>query len=67
MADVEGTDLQAMALLDFMLRDIAPSVYHAAVADVQAFLRDRLSDLEAICTEPEFTYWPKGSSVRRKS
>jgi uncharacterized protein (DUF2164 family) len=65
--DIEVTDLQAMALLDFMLREIAPSVYNAAVADAQVFLRDRLSDLEATCTEPEFTYWPKGSSVRRKS
>jgi len=30
------------------------------------FLRDRLADLEATCYEPEFVYWPKGSSVRRK-
>jgi uncharacterized protein (DUF2164 family) len=65
--DVEVTDLQAIALLDFMLKEIAPSVYNAAVADAQTFLRDRLSDLEATCAEPEFAYWPKGTSVRRKS
>ena len=65
--DVEVTDLQAIALLDFMLKEIAPSVHNAAITEAQVFLRDRLSDLEATCVEPEFTYWPKGTSARRKS
>jgi uncharacterized protein (DUF2164 family) len=59
-------DLQVMALLDFILKEIAPSGYNAGVADAQAYLRDRLVDLEGTCYEPEFAYWPKGSSVRRK-
>lgn len=64
--EIEVTDLQTMALLEFFLKEIAPSVYNAAIADAQTFLRDRLADLDATCSEPEFTYWPKGSSVRRK-
>lgn len=64
--DEELSDIQAMALLDYFLREIGPSAYNAGVADAQAFLRDRLADLEATVSEPEFAYWPKGSSVRRK-
>jgi uncharacterized protein (DUF2164 family) len=64
--DHELDDLGARLLLDFLLKEVAPSIYNAAIADAQAFLRDRLADLEATCYEPEFTYWAKGASVRRK-
>jgi uncharacterized protein (DUF2164 family) len=64
--EVEVSDIQANLLLAFFLKELAPTVYNAAVADSQAFLRDRLADLEATCYEPEFVYWPKGSSVPRK-
>jgi uncharacterized protein (DUF2164 family) len=53
-------------LLKFVLAEIAPSAYNAGVAAAEAFLRDRLADLEATCYEPEFAYWPKGASVRRR-
>lgn len=66
-ADLEVSDLQAIALLDFMLKEIAPSVYNLGISDAQTFVRDRLADLDATCLEPEFTYWPRGTSVRRKS
>ena len=45
---------------------VGPSAYNAGVADAQAFLRDRVADLEGTCSEPTFAYWPKGASVRRK-
>jgi uncharacterized protein (DUF2164 family) len=64
--EVELSDIQRRALLSFFLKEIAPSVYNKAVSDAQVFLRDRLADLEASCYEPEFVYWPKGTSVRRK-
>ena len=60
------SEIQAVSLLGFFLKQVAPTVYNAGVADAQAFLRDRLADLEATCYEPEFAYWPKGASVRRK-
>jgi uncharacterized protein (DUF2164 family) len=64
--DLDAGDLKASLLLEFFLREIAPSVYNGAVADAQVYLRDRLADLEATCYEAEFDYWPKPSSVRRK-
>ncbi|MFN8653704.1 MAG: DUF2164 domain-containing protein [Gemmatimonadales bacterium] len=64
--DQEFDDLQARLFLEFVLKEIAPSVYNAAIADAQGFLRDRLADLEASCYEPEFVFWSKGSAVRRK-
>ena len=62
----ELTELQARQLLKFVLREIAPAAYNAGVAAAEAYLRDRVADLEGVCHEPEFGYWPKGTSVRRK-
>lgn len=64
--EADLSDIQVTALLEFMLKEIGPSVYNGAITDAQAFLRARLGDLEATCYEPEFSYWPKGTSVRRK-
>ena len=58
-------DLKAGALLEFFLKEIGPTLYNSAIADAQAYLRDRLSDLEGVCYEPEFVYWPKSSSPRQ--
>jgi uncharacterized protein (DUF2164 family) len=55
-------DLTADLLLDFFLKEIGPSVYNHAVSDAQAYLRDRVTDLEGVCYKPEFTFWPKASS-----
>jgi uncharacterized protein (DUF2164 family) len=64
--DVEVGDLQAGGLLDYFLRELAPSVYNAAIADAQTYFNARLEDLEGTCHEREFGYWPKSSTVRRK-
>jgi uncharacterized protein (DUF2164 family) len=64
--DTEVSDLQSLGLLDFFLKEIGPTVYNAGVTDAQAYLRDRLEDLEGACYETEFGYWPKSASVRRK-
>lgn len=64
--EVEASDLQAIALLEFLLKEIAPTVYNAGVTDAQAWLLDRLTDLEGACGEPEFGYWPRSRGVRRK-
>jgi len=53
------SELQARLLLDFMLQEIGPSVYNAAIADAQVYMRDRVADLEGACYEKEFAYWPK--------
>jgi uncharacterized protein (DUF2164 family) len=59
-------DLKAGLLLEFIVKEIGPSIYNAAIGDAQTYLRDRIADLEGVCAEPEFAYWPS-SSVRRAS
>jgi uncharacterized protein (DUF2164 family) len=59
-------DLKAGLLLEFILKEIGPSIYNAAIGDAQTYLRDRVADLEGACSVPEFAYWPP-SSVRRAS
>jgi uncharacterized protein (DUF2164 family) len=60
--DEEFGELQARLLLEFFLKEIAPSVYNSAIADAQTYLRDRVSDLEGACYAPEFGYWPKATT-----
>jgi uncharacterized protein (DUF2164 family) len=59
--DLDVGDLKADLLLDFVLREIGPTVYNQAIADAQVYLRERVADLEAACYEKEFTYWPPAS------
>ena len=49
----------AGALLNFMLEEIAPSVYNRAVADVQERLQMRIGELDIEVHEDEFGYWAK--------
>ncbi|MDB4908014.1 MAG: hypothetical protein JWO05_2798 [Gemmatimonadetes bacterium] len=62
----EVGELKAGLMLDFILKEIAPTIYNAAIGDAQVYLRDRVADLDGACSEPEFAYWPS-SSVRRSS
>ena len=59
-------DLRAGLLLDFILREIGPSIYNGAIADVQVYLRDRVDDLEGACSAPEFGYWPRASGRKAR-
>ncbi len=52
-------ELQAGLLLDFVLEEIAPSVYNTAIVHAQTFVRDRVTDLEDSLFAPEFGYWRK--------
>jgi len=62
--DQDVGELKAGLVLEFFLKEIAPTVYNAAIADAQTYIRDRLADLDGACSAPEFAYWPS-SSVRR--
>lgn len=57
--DQEIGDLKALLLLDFCLKEVGPSIYNKAIADAQAFIHDKLNDLDGSCWEPEFAYWEK--------
>lgn len=56
--DHEIGDLKAQLLLEYIVKEIGPSIYNTAIGDAQAFMRDRLTDLEGVCYVPEFAYWP---------
>lgn len=56
--EVDMGDLKARLLLDYFLAEIGPSVYNQALEDARAYLTDRLADMENVCAEPEFGFWP---------
>jgi uncharacterized protein (DUF2164 family) len=60
--DEEIGDLKADLLLDYILRELGPSIYNAAIADAKAFFQERTADLDAVCFHKEFGYWPKGGA-----
>lgn len=57
--DEEIGEMRAGLLLDFVLREIGPSVYNQGVLDAQAWLHERVTDLDGSCHEPEFGYWER--------
>jgi uncharacterized protein (DUF2164 family) len=64
--DQEIGDLQAGLLLDYVLKEIGPSVYNSAIHDAQRYFHERVSDLEGVCFEKEFSYWPERPSSARR-
>ena len=57
--DRELNELPAQLFLDYIVQEIGPLVYNAAIADAQAYFRDRAADLENVLYSPEFLYWQK--------
>ena len=55
--DDEIGDLKAQLVLDFFMKELAPTVYNQAIADAQKYLQERVMDLEGVCHQHEFTYW----------
>lgn len=55
--DQDVGDLKAGMLLDYVLREIGPTIYNRAIADAQAYFQSRVVDLEGVCYEREFAYW----------
>lgn len=52
-------DLPARMLLDFLVRELGPSIYNKAIADAQSTMQERIAELDVHCYEPEFAYWSK--------
>lgn len=57
-------NLQAAALLNFMLAEIGPSIYNRAIADAQARLMVRVGELDIECHAEELPYW-QGAGPKR--
>jgi uncharacterized protein (DUF2164 family) len=64
--DEEIGELQAKLLLDFIMQEIGPSIYNAAITDAQTYIRDRVADLDGACFVPEFGYWQQRGGKSRK-
>lgn len=58
--DMRVGNMQAAELLDFFLKELAPSAYNQGVADAQAQMLVRVNDLDITCYESEFSYWDGG-------
>jgi uncharacterized protein (DUF2164 family) len=56
---VEVGDLKASLLLQFFLKEIAPSVYNQAVVDAQTCMEQMVSEVEGTCHEQEFGFWKR--------
>ncbi|HJW43352.1 MAG TPA: DUF2164 domain-containing protein [Geothrix sp.] len=61
-------ELGAGTFLAFCLKEIGPAIYNQAIADAQACLQERVTDLENICFAEETSYWDKGArkAIQRK-
>ena len=54
--DDEIGDLQASFSLEFILKEVGPSIYNQALMDAQARLTEAVADLDVTLHEPEFGY-----------
>ena len=62
--DEEMGDLKAGLMLDFMMKELAPTIYNQAISDAQAWFQGKLADMDGECLEEEFGYWPPTSKRR---
>jgi uncharacterized protein (DUF2164 family) len=57
--DADVGDLKAKLLLDFCLQEVGAVVYNQAIADAQTYFQARVTDLDGVCYQHEFTYWQR--------
>jgi uncharacterized protein (DUF2164 family) len=62
--DQDIGDLKAEMMLDFILTEIAPTVYNRAIQDAQKLVQERVTEMDSSLFATEFGYWKKGA--RRK-
>lgn len=62
--DMRVGNMQAAELLEFFLKELAPSAYNKGVADAQAQMQTHVSEIDINCYESEFGYW---DAERRRS
>ena len=55
--DEDIGDLKASLILEFLLKEIGPTIYNRAVADAQAKIQDAALELDSACYEPDPGYW----------
>jgi len=50
-------DLKARLVLDFIWKEVAPAAYNQGVADAQAWIAERVADVEGTCHADSSGYW----------
>jgi uncharacterized protein (DUF2164 family) len=58
-------NLPAGLLLNFFVEEVGPVIYNLAIADAQAWMEQRVADLNGELFADEFQYWPKIDSKRK--
>lgn len=58
-------ELPAGLLLNFFLEEVGPAIYNRAIADAQARLQQRVTDLDGELYADEFQYWPRVEQKRK--
>ena len=59
-------NMAAGLLLNYFVEEVGPAIYNHAIADAQARIQQRMSDLEGELYVPEFQYWPSIEHKRKK-
>ena len=54
-------DLKADMMLDFILKEIAPTVYNQAIVEAQKYMQERVTDMDSTLFAAEFAYWDKAT------
>ena len=57
--DTDIGDLKAEMMLDYFIKEIAPSVYNQAITDAQKLMQDRVTELDSALFAIEFGYFDK--------
>lgn len=60
--ELDVGDLKAALLLDYVLKEVGPSVYNQAIADARSRMSEMVDEIDSTCYEPEFAYWEKRGS-----
>lgn len=64
MAEAIG-ELPAGLLLSFFMEEVGPAIYNRTIADAQARMQQRVSDLNGELYADEFQYWARVDAKRR--
>lgn len=65
--DQDIGDLKARLLLEFILKEIGPSIYNGAIGDAQAYMHERVGDLDGAYAKNEFGFWPRSTARRAET
>ena len=58
-------DLKADMVLDFILAEIAPTVYNQGIQDAQRLMQERVTEMDAALYAEEFAHFTKRGARRR--